>query len=111
VVELRSAAKKDQDSVNSLYLKIGDKEYNYQDLLKYRIEPTEPFEVVWADNGLGGVAKGGPSTAVADGYYILTEPLTNGTYPIHFKSSLLCPDPGCAESNFAQDIQYTIIAK
>ena len=56
-------------------------------------------------------ANGGPSKVVVDGYYILTEPLTKGTYPIHFKSSLLCPDPGCAEPNFAQDIQYTIVAE
>ena len=111
IEDQRSAAKKDQDSVNSLYLKIGDKEYSYQDLLKYRTQPTEPFEVMYADNGIFGIAEGGPSKVVADGYYILTEPLTKGTYPIHFKSSLLCPDPGCAEPNFAQDIQYTIIAK
>jgi hypothetical protein len=111
VDDLRSSAKKDQDSVNSLYLKIGDKEYGYEDLLKYRIQPTEPFEVIYPDNGLFGVAKGGPSKAVADGFYIITEPLTNGTYPIHFRSSLICSDPGCAVPNFAQDIKYTIIAE
>ena len=111
VEDLTTAAKKDQDSVNSLYLKVGDKEYNYQDLLKYRIHPTEPFQVVFPDNGIAGVTKGGSSTSVADGYYILTEPLTKGTYPIHYKSSLLCLDPGCAEPNFAQDIKYNIIAK
>ena len=88
VQELATSAKKDQDSVNSLYLKIGDKEYTYQDLLKYRIHPTEPFEVIFPDNGIAGVAKGGPSKSVADGYYILTEPLKKGTYPIHYKSSL-----------------------
>lgn len=85
VDDLRSAAKKDQDSVNSLYLKIGDKEYGYQDLLKYRTQPTEPFTVIFPDNGLFGIAKGGQSQVVADGYYILTEPLMKGTYPIHFK--------------------------
>ncbi len=111
IEDQRTAVKKDQDSVNSLYLKIGDKEYGYQDLLKYRIQPTDPFEVLYADNGIFGIAKGGPAKVVADGYYILTEPLKKGTYPIHFKSSLLCPDLGCAEPNFAQDITYTIIAK
>lgn len=111
VDDLHNAAKKDQDSVNSLYLKIGEKEYNYQDLLKYRTQPTDPFEVVFPDNGIFGIVKGGPSQVVADGYYILTEPLTKGTYPIHYKSSLNCPDPGCAEPSFAQDITYTIIAE
>ena len=52
VQELATSAKKDQDSVNSLYLKIGDKEYTYPDLLKYRIHPTEPFEVIFPDNGI-----------------------------------------------------------
>jgi hypothetical protein len=95
-----------------LYLKIGDKEYSYQDLLKYRIQPTDPFEVIFPDNGIAGVVKGGPSKSVADGFYILTEPLAKGTYPIHYKSSLICLDPGCAEPNFPpQDIKYNIVAK
>lgn len=110
VQELTTAAKKDQDSVNSLYLKIGDKEYNYEDLLKYRA-PTDAFDVVWADKSIFGILEGGPSKAVSDGFYILTEPLKNGTYPIHFKSSLICPDPDCADPNFVQDITYNIIAK
>ena len=110
VEELDRSAKKDQDSVNSLYLKIGDKEYKYKDLNTYRIH-TDVFEVVFPDKGIFGILEGGPSKAVADGFYILTEPLTNGTYQIHFKSSLICPDPGCAEPNFAQDIKYNIVAE
>jgi hypothetical protein len=35
--------------------------------------------------------KGSTSKAVADGiFYIIIESLAKGTYPIHFKSSLLC---------------------
>lgn len=110
VQDLDTSAKKDQDSVNSLYLKIGDKEYNYQDLIKYRTH-TDAFDVVFPDNGIFGVMQGGASKAVADGFYIITEPLAKGTYPVHFKSSLLCTDPGCSEPNFAQDITYTIVAQ
>lgn len=110
VQDLDISAKKDQDSVNSLYLKIGDKEYNYQDLLKYRTH-TDAFDVVFPDNGIFGVMQGGSSKAVADGFYIITEPLAKGTYPVHFKSSLLCTDPGCSDPNFAQDIIYTIVAQ
>src|SRR5215211_635072 len=109
VEELHKSAKKDQDSVNSLYLKIGDKEYKYEDLLKYRTH-TDDFRVVFPDTGLFGVIEGGPSKVVADGFYIITEPLAKGSYPIHFKSSLICLDPDCAEPNFAQDIKYNIIA-
>jgi hypothetical protein len=42
--DLRLAAKTDQDSFNSLYLKIGEKEYNYEDLRNYRTN-TDVFEV------------------------------------------------------------------
>ena len=110
VEELHKSAKKDQDSVNSLYLKIGDKEYKYKDLIKYRTQ-TDVFEVVFPDNGIFGVIEGGASKVVADGFYIITEPLTKGNYSVHFKSSLICPDPGCAEPNFAQDIKYNIVAE
>jgi hypothetical protein len=108
--ELKLAAKTDQDSVNSLYLKIGDKEYNYEDLRKYRTN-TDVFQVDFADNGIFGVIEGGPSKVAADGYYIMTDPLPTGNYPVHYKSSLSCLDPGCAEPNFAQDIKYNIIAE
>jgi hypothetical protein len=110
IEELHKSAKKDQDSVNSLYLQIGDKEYKYQDLIKYRT-PTDAFEVVFPDNGIFGVIEGGVSKAVADGFYIITEPLSKGNYSVHFKSSLICLDVGCAEPNFAQDIKYNIIAE
>jgi hypothetical protein len=108
--ELHLAAKRDQDSVNSLYLKIDDREYKYVDLLKYRTH-TDDFQVAFPDNGIYGVIEGGPTTAVADGFYILTEPLTKGNHTVHFKSSLICLDPDCVEPNFVQDVKYTIIAE
>lgn len=111
IEDLSNAAKKDQDGVNSLYLKINNEEYTYSDLLKYRTQPTEPFQAIFPDNGVFGVAEGGPSTVVADGFYILTEPLTSGNHTVHYRSSLICPDVGCAEPAFAQDIRYNIIAE
>jgi hypothetical protein len=110
VEELKLSAKTDQDSVNSLYLKIGDKEYNFEDLRKYRTD-TDGFDVDYADNGIFGIVEGGPTKAVADGYYIMTDPLPTGNHTVHYKSSLSCLDPGCAEPNFAQDIKYNIIAE
>ena len=65
---------------------------NYNNLLKYRTH-TEAFDVVFPDNGIFGVLQGGPFKVVTDGFYIITEPLTKGSYPIHFKSSLICADP------------------
>ncbi|MGA9154441.1 MAG: hypothetical protein WBZ36_27980 [Candidatus Nitrosopolaris sp.] len=110
VQDLNKSAMTDQNSVNSLYLKIGDKVYNYQDLLKYRTR-TDAFDVTFPNNGIFGVLQGGPTKSVADGFYIMTQPLAKGTYPIHFKSSLICTQPDCDTPNFAQDITYTIIAQ
>jgi len=107
--DLSKAASTDQNSVNSLSLKIGDKVYNYQDLLKYRTH-TDGFNLNFANNGIFGILQGGPTRVVADGFYILTQQLPKGTYPIHFKSSLICTQPDCDTPNFAQDITYTIIA-
>jgi hypothetical protein len=106
--DLSDAARKDQDKVNSLYLKVDDKEYKYDNLTKYRTH-TEPFETIWPDKGLFGIEKGGNSTVVADGWYIMTEPLAKGNHTIYFKSSLP-PDPSGAEG-YATDIKYNIIAE
>ena len=61
-------------------------------------------------NGIFGVLEAGPSKAVADGYYVVTEPLAKGNYTIAYKSSLICPGTDC-NTNFAQDITYNIIAE
>jgi hypothetical protein len=106
--QLSAAAKKDQDSVNSLYLKIDDREYMMNNLTKYRTH-TEPFETTWPDKAIFGIEKGGNSTVVADGWYIITEPLAKGNHTIYFKSSLP-PDPSGAEG-YATDIKYNIIAE
>jgi hypothetical protein len=108
VQQLDKSAKKDQDSVNSLYLKINDKEYKYQDLSKYRTH-TVAFDVIFPNNAIFGVMKGGVSKAVADGFYMITESVAKSTYTIQFKSSLLCQETDCSEANFAQDIKYTIV--
>jgi hypothetical protein len=101
VEQLHSIAKSDQDSVTSLYLKIDDKEYNRQDLSQYRTD-TGDFEVVFPENAIFG-ATAGPSKAVADGYYVITEPLEKGNHTVVYKSTLSLP--------FAQDITYNIIAE
>ena len=109
VDDLHRIAKKDQDSVTSLYLKIGDNVYNRENLPNYRmlqisLELPSKKCNLWCFGTW-------PSKAVADGYYVITEPLAKGNYTIAYKSSLICPGTDCMEPNFAQDIQYTIIAK
>jgi hypothetical protein len=41
----------------------------------------------------------------------MTDPLQKGNYTVHYRSSLSCLEPGCAEPNFAQDIKYNIIVE
>lgn len=107
--ELSRFAKKDQDSVTSLSLSIGDKVYSFEDLKKYRIH-TGVFEVDFPENGLFG-ASAGPSKAVADGYHVITEPLPKGNYTINYKGSLICPGTECLAPNFAEDVKFTLIVE
>ncbi len=109
IEDLHKIAKKDQDSVTSLYLKINDKEYLFEDLKKYRIH-TSDFEVYFPKNAIFGASEGS-SKAVADGYYIITQPVTKGKHSIEFKASLICPGTDCLAPNFAQDVKYTIIVE
>jgi hypothetical protein len=53
---------KDQDSVNTLSLQV-DKNYNHEDLLKYRVH-TDDFDVHYAANGIFGAVEDGPSKVV-----------------------------------------------
>jgi hypothetical protein len=73
VEQLSKSAKKDQDSVTSLYLKIDDKVYNLQDLSKYRTH-TGTFDVTFPDNAIFEASKGN-AKSVADGYYVICIPL------------------------------------
>ena len=98
---MHNIAKNDQDSVTKLYLKVDDKEYSRQDLEGYRADKKD-FEGVFPKNAIFGASEG-PSKAVADGYYVITEPLEKGNHTIVYKSTLSLP--------FAQDITYNIIAE
>jgi hypothetical protein len=99
--ELHRIAQSDQDSVTSLYLKINDREYSREELDKYRID-TNAFNVSFPKNAVFG-ANEGDSVAVADGYYVITDPLKTGNHTVVYRSTLSLP--------FAQDITYQIIAK
>jgi hypothetical protein len=102
--DLAESARADQDGVNSLYIAIDGREYNYEELKKYRINTTEPFTVNFPPDATFGIEQPGPSKAVADGFYVITEPLTVGSHIVHFKSGI----PAIA---FAQDIKYNIIVE
>lgn len=109
VQELRRIAKKDQDSVKDLYLKIDNREYNMQELAKYR-KATGDFSVTFPENPIFKATKG-EAKAVADGHYIITRPPPKGKHTVHYRSSLSCDGTDCLEQNFGQDIECDIIAE
>jgi hypothetical protein len=58
--------------------------------------------VVFPKNAIFGVTEG-PSKAVVDGYYVITEPVEKGNHTISYKSTSSLP--------FAQDVTYNIIVE
>lgn len=109
VEKLHQIAKNDQDNVNSMKLLINNNEYSYEELKKYRTH-TKDFEVTFPNDALFG-ANPGPAKVVADGYYIITSPLSPGNYTIQFGGSLVCLSVDCLEPSFATDTTYRMIVK
>jgi len=107
--ELHKIAKNDQDHVTSLYLKINGTEITHDDLLKYRIH-TGDFDIEFPDNAIFG-AGAGPSKAVADGYYVITKPLSPGAYNIEFSGSIACLGADCVEPSFITHNIYNLVVK
>jgi hypothetical protein len=105
--ELSNIAREDQDSVIALSSDINGKSYSFDDLKKFR-NATGEFEVIFPKDGIFGVTEEGLSKAVADGYYLLTEPLSQGNYTINYKGALGNPVEG---TNFQHDITYRLIVK
>jgi hypothetical protein len=99
LAELANIVKEDQDSVRALSLEIEGQTYTFDDLRKYR-KATGEFEVTFPENGIFGVTEEGPSNAVANGYYLVTEPLSQGNYTIQYKGALGDPLEG---TNFQHD--------
>jgi hypothetical protein len=111
ITNLTRKAKNDQDGVQNMYLKLDEKEYQMEDLSKYRIN-TGAFVLNFPQDPVWGV-KEGPAMAVADGHYIISEPLTKGNHTVHWKSDLTCPinDKDCVDFRYSQDVKYNIIVK
>jgi hypothetical protein len=107
--ELHDVARNDQDHVTSLYLNINGTELAYEDLLNFRTH-TDEFQVTYPENALFA-ANPGPSTVVADGYYVITEPLEPGVYDIQFKGSLVCLAVDCIEPTFATENTIKLIVE
>jgi hypothetical protein len=106
--KLHQTVTKDQDRANALSLTINDKNYNFDELKKYRV-PTKDFQVTFPKDSIFS-ATPGPATSVTDGYQVITTPLAPGNYTIKFKGSTQCigtEDPDCA--TFSSDNTYHLI--
>jgi hypothetical protein len=97
--ELDAMAKKDQDNAD-VSLKINGEDI--PDLKKYRFH-TNPFDVVIPDNSVYRL-RPGPSKAVADGYYVITEPLTAGNYTIVTKANI-------SEPKWNSEVKYNLVVE
>ena len=102
---LKEIAKKDQDNVkNDLSVKLDGNEVN--NLHNFRTS-TEVFQLDFPQNALFD-ASPGSCQAVADGYYIITKPLSPGTHTIDFKGSLESHGENIIEPNYSVNVKYTL---
>lgn len=108
VEELRMTAKMDQDNMKYLDLLINGKKILEPDLRKYAIL-TSDFDVVFPPNAIFG-ANPGPSKSVADGYYVITRPLSPGNYTIQF-SGLIQGATESATPTFSTKSIYHILVE
>ena len=109
--DLPRDAKNDQDKMRNLELRINNTQFAENEIKNYGVL-TSVFNVTFADNGLFGVIEGGPTSAAADGYYIITEPLSKGTYVIYAKGDMCnnpleCPSP----NDFTTRVKTTLIVE
>lgn len=112
VEDLPGAARKDQDGMHVFTLEIGDKKFDTMDLEKYGIV-TSPFNLTFSEGNIFATEPGN-TTASADGYYVITKPLSNGTYMIHTHGEMctvkyVCDQTG--KDNFETDVKTTLIVK
>lgn len=97
--ELHTLARKDQDNAK-VSLKINDEDV--AEIGKYRFH-TDPFDVVIPDNALFGL-RPGPSKAVADGFYVITEPLNAGNYTVVTKANI-------SEPAWQSEVKYNLVVE
>jgi hypothetical protein len=115
--QIQAVVRGDQDTLRTMELTIDDQVYTKEDLLSYRTMPTSAFDVDYlCCPTFFGAEEGPTSLASADGYYIVTKPLTPGQHVIHWKSGLGnspgdCKVPGSDSCTFSQNIKYELTVR
>ncbi|WP_415310101.1 hypothetical protein [Candidatus Nitrosocosmicus sp. FF01] len=106
--ELRDAAKRDQDNVKIVELKVNDVEV-ITDYDKFRFQ-SPIFDIKLPQNNIAGYPPG-PTQAVTDGYYIMLKPLPAGTYKIESMGHMFGPSGANPGASFISDVTYNITIK
>lgn len=102
IQDMHDSAFKDQDSVVAMGLKINGTSLNRNKLLNYRTH-TREFQVEIPSDGLYNE---GINPAVSDGHYVITKPLSTGTYKIELNGKIECSGPKCFDNKF--DTKHTV---
>jgi hypothetical protein len=109
IPDLENLVKLDQDNVIAKSLRINGEEV--KDLDKYRFH-TGPFNFTAPNGAMFGIAPG-QYTAVAGGYFVMTEPLMPGNYTIRATGVIFCDEKlqQCLSTNYTTDATYNLIVK
>jgi hypothetical protein len=106
--DLKKYAKDDEDTATSVSLTIDDKKYDLKDI-KHRTGHVGPFDIMIPDKSLSGLEPPGQSKAVADGYYVIINPLSPGPHTIRFQAGV--DKPHKESQPWEQDVTYTFKVK
>jgi hypothetical protein len=101
--DLKKYAEKDEDSATNVTLIIDDKKYNLKDI-KHRIGHVGPFEVVIPEKPLDWLEPSGKCKAVADGFYVIINPLAPGPHTVRFQGRV--DSPHKEPKPWEQDVTY-----
>jgi hypothetical protein len=104
VDDLKRIAKKDQDNVNDLSVKLDGIEVN--DIRSFRT-PTNGFQLEFPQNAIFPVSEG-TCQAVADGFYLITKPPSPGTHTIEVKGNVSHDDENIVDPQFSLNVKYTL---
>lgn len=101
--DLKKYAEMDENSASNVALIIDGKNYNLKDV-QHRIDQVGPFEVVIPEKPLHGLEPAGKCKVVADGFYVIINPLAPGPHTVRFQARV--DSPYKEGESWEQDVTY-----
>lgn len=105
---LKKYAQNDEDTATRVSLTIDDKNYDLKDM-KHRTGHVGPFDIIIPDRSLAGLEPAGKGKAVADGYYVIINPLDPGPHTIRLQGGV--DRPHKESQPWEQDVTYRFNVK